>query len=386
MREVVLIRYSEIAVKGKYTRSRMVSRLINNISRVLDYKGIKYDDITQVDSRIVMWAPPSSIKESMPFIGRVFGVKSYSPAVLLDTSSLDEIAEKAVALYGSKIEDRKFMVRVRRVGDHNYTSKDAERVIGGALLNTGRALGVDLERPDYTLYVEIRGDKTFMYDEIYPGPGGLPLGSESKVLMMFSGGFDSTVASWMMMKRGSPVDLVYYDFGNIENWNTALEVARKLVNEHVMGQYKPLLYRVDFHDTVKTIVGLVRRNYRVLVIRRLMLTHSAKLALSKGYLALSTGESLGQVSSQTVESLHVISSHLQIPVLRPLIALDKDEIIELSRRISLFEACSRQREFCAVEGSRPTPRPNPQIFNEEYIKALMAIEDIWPPRIDLIRL
>jgi len=117
-----------------------------------------------------------------------------------------------------------------------------------------------------------------------------------------------------------------------------------------------------------------------------MFQHAAKLALSKHYLALVTGESLGQVSSQTIESMYVTSSHLQVPVLRPVVGFDKDDIVKDTMKLGLHDIASRQREFCSYKGARASPRPEPAIFNEEFLKVTLVLENIWPPKVDIFRL
>jgi thiamine biosynthesis protein ThiI len=382
---VYLIRYAEPAVKGSYTRSRMISRLISNIRKALSYRNEVIRGVNHEWARIILHVDSHSpIIEEV--LSRLFGVKSFSPAYKIDSSDLSVISEYVKQLFCSKIENKEFMVRVRRTGNHQYTSKDAEREIGGFLFDNCNPKRVNLTSPDYAIYVEIRGNTSYIYDRIIKGPGGLPVGSESKVLSMFSGGFDSTVASWMVMKRGSPVDLVYYDFGTEENWSIALKLAEKLYEEHVMNQFPMRLYKVDFHETAKTVSEVVRKNYRILVIRRLMFQHAAKLALSNNYLSIVTGESLGQVSSQTVESMYVTSSHLQVPVLRPVIGLDKDEIIAKTIELGLYEIASRQKEFCSIKGIYASPRPDPSIFNEELLKVTLLLEDLWPPKINVFKI
>ncbi|MEB3756805.1 MAG: tRNA 4-thiouridine(8) synthase ThiI [Desulfurococcales archaeon] len=384
MKKVYLIRYSEPAVKGSYTRSRMISRMISNIRKALSFNGVSFNKIYHKHARIIV-----EVDQYDPImdktLSRVFGVKSFSPAYLLSTANLDEISRFAHDLFCSKIHGKEFMVRVRRTGKHHFTSKDAEKEIGGYLFDNCNPKKVNLTKPEYTIYIEIRENISFLYDKLIDGPGGLPLGSESKVLTLFSGGFDSVLSAWMVMKRGSPTDLVYYDFAEEDNWEIAYELARKLYSDHVMNQSSMKLLRVYFHETADIVSRLVRKNYRILVLRRLMFQHAAKLALSKHYLALVTGESLGQVSSQTVESMYVTSSHLQVPVLRPVVGFDKDDIIKNIMKLGLYDIASRQKEFCSYKGARASPRPEPAIFNEEFLKVTLMLESIWPPKVDIFK-
>ncbi len=363
----------------------MISRMISNIRKALGFNRVGFNRVYHEHARIIVEVDQyDSIIEKT--LSRVFGVKSFSPAYLLPTADLDEISMIAHELYCSKIQGKEFMVRVRRTGKHQFTSKEAEREIGGYLYDNCSPKKVNLTKPEYTVYVEIRDTTSYLYDELIDGPGGLPLGSESKVLTLFSGGFDSVLSAWMVMKRGSPTDLIYYDFAKEDNWEIAYELAKNLYSEHVMNQSPMKLFKVHFHETSDIVSRLVRKNYRILVLRRLMFQHAAKLALSKHYLALVTGESLGQVSSQTIESMYVTSSHLQVPVLRPVVGFDKDDIVKDTMKLGLYDIASRQREFCSYKGARASPRPEPAIFNEEFLKVTLVLENIWPPKVDIFRL
>ena len=310
-------------------------------------------------------------------MARVFGVKSASPAVHYKARGLDEIVRMAHSFFRDRVRGKVFMVRVRRVGSHPFTSKDVERLVGASLLDHSR--GVDLENPEYTAFIEIRDDDVYMYDTLVPGPGGLPLGSEDPVLVLFSGGFDSTVASWRLMKRGCPVTLLYYDLGSEYALNTALEAARKLAADWSFG-HRLRVVVVNFRGPLMLISGLVSPPYRVLVMRRLMLEQAVRIAKSLGIEALATGESIGQVASQTVRNLFLISSGLELPVIRPLAGADKDEIVEESRRIGLYDIVSKQVELCGQAPS-PAPRAGIREFWREYEKVKELADIKLPARI-----
>ncbi|MCE4614784.1 MAG: tRNA 4-thiouridine(8) synthase ThiI [Desulfurococcales archaeon] len=385
MKKVYLIRYSEPAVKGSYTRSKMISRMILNIRKALGFNRVNVNRVYHEHARIIVEVDQYDLLIDK-ILSNVFGVKSFSPACFTDTADLRRISEVALELFCNKIRGKEFMVRVRRTGKHPFTSKDAEREIGGFLYDNCNPRKVNLTNPEYAIHIEIRDNTSYLYDKIVDGPGGLPLGSESKVLTLFSGGFDSALSAWMVMKRGSPTDLIYYDFATEDNWKVALELATALYSDHIMDQHPMKIYRVHFHETAEVISRMIRKNYRILVLRRLMFQHAAKLALSKHYLALVTGESLGQVSSQTVESMYVTSSHLQVPILRPVVGFDKDDIVKETMKLGFYDIASRQTEFCSYKGARASPRPEPPIFNEEFLKITMILESIWPPKIDVYRI
>ena len=372
MEWVVLIRYSEIAVKGPSTRARMESLLKRNIEDALASLGAG-GAVEIADGRLILRDPKPDPRAAALASSRVFGVKSVSPALEVGFNSLEDLSEKAVEFFGDRVRGRIFRVRARRVGSHPFTSKDIEKVVGARLLEAG-ARGVNLEEPEYTAYVEVRGWRAYFYDEVIGGPGGLPVGSEGPVLLLFSGGFDSTAAAWLLMKRGSTLSLVYYDLGVRRALLTALDVALTLAREWGFG-HDPAFYIADFNPVASRARGLVRPEYRVLAIRRAMMEHAALLARREGFEAIATGENIGQVASQTLRNMRLISEGIGVPVLRPLACFDKDETIALTRRIGLYEKSASQVEVCR-DAPPPTPRGDPTVFKREYGKLSFDPESV----------
>ncbi len=370
MEDVVIIRYSEIAVKGHRTRKRMEDLLIKNIEEALRSKGLK-GEVVKGFGRIIIREPKPSSKEVALVASKVFGVKSTSPAKTVNFSDLEELADKSFRFFHERVRGKVFAVRARRVGSHNFTSKDIERVLGKKLLEGG-ALRVNLEKPEYTAYVEVRENRAYFYDEIFKGPGGLPLGSEDPVLVLFSGGFDSTVSAWLMMKRGSPISLLNFYFGIAEPLKIIIEIADYLKREWSFGS-EIYLYLTDFTQAINIIKENVRKDYRVLVLRRLMAEKSQEIAKDNGFYALATGECVGQVSSQTVNNLKLIWEGIDMPVLRPVICMDKDEITEIARNIGVYDLTSKQVETCGKLGS-PDPKASSKIFNEELHKVKDSLD------------
>ncbi|GAB6147710.1 tRNA sulfurtransferase [Stetteria hydrogenophila] len=362
MRSVVLVRYSEIAVKGRATRSRMESLLRSNLEEALRSQGVGYGGIVVDEGRIIILdAGPDAARAA----ARVFGVKSTSPAVEVRFNSLEDIVESGAAYFCSRVRGRKFRVRARRAGVHDFTSKDVERLLGARLLESCGASGVDLTNPEYSAYVEVRRDRAYFYDEIIEGPGGLPLGSEGKVLLLFSGGFDSTASAWLIMKRGAPVDLLLYDYGHPTFRRTAVKAAKILAESWAYG-YDMKLVVADFRRVVERLAS-VKPEYRVLVARRVRLLYAHKVAGELGADALATGDSIGQVASQTLANMKLIEGSLELPVLRPVIAFDKDEVVALTRRIGTYDVNASQIEVCGL-GSPATPRADPEVFERELRK------------------
>jgi thiamine biosynthesis protein ThiI len=372
LEDVVLVRYSEIAVKGPATRARMESLLKLNIEDALSRRGAT-GRIELIQGRLIIRKPSPDSESVARIAARVFGVKSVSPAVEVRFDNLEDLVSKAVEWFAPRAKGKIFRVRARRVGIHDFTSKDVERELGAKLVQAG-AGPVNLENPEYTAYVEVRGNRAFFYDEIIEGPGGLPLGSEAPTLVLFSGGFDSTATAWLLMRRGSKVALAFYDLGVEEAFRITLEAALKLSEEWIHG-HGLRFYRILFDDVVSRARQLVRPEYRVLVVRRAMLLHAQWLAFREGYEALATGDCIGQVASQTIRNIRVISEGLDLPVLRPVSGFDKDEVVNLVRRIGLYDIVSRQIEVCGM-ASTPTPKADIETFRIEYAKMRFEPEEV----------
>ncbi len=370
---VALVRYAEVAVKGEQARNRMEKLLVGAIRESLESGGVR-GRVERVRGRIIvegLSCEEEAVKASAR-AARVFGVKSASPAYKIDYRDLNDLVAKAARFFSGRIKGSSFMVRARRSGVEPFTSKDVEKELGRALIELG-APRVDLKSPEYVAYVEVRGPTAFLYDTVVQGPGGLPIGSEEPALVLFSGGFDSTVAAWRIMKRGVPAHLAFYDFGFPDVLEVAVEAAKYLADNWAFG-HRPRLYVVNFRGAALVVNGLVAPSYRTLVLRRLMMLHAEELAVREGMEALVTGESVGQVASQTVRNLRLISEGLKLPVLRPLAGHDKDEIVEEARRIGVYDIVARQREVCGVD-TPPTPRALDEAFKSEVEK----VKDIFVP-------
>jgi thiamine biosynthesis protein ThiI len=376
LKEVVLVRYSEIAVKGSHTRQRMEKLLIENITEALKSKGTS-GDIRRLEGRIVIENPKPNSLEVAKVVSKVFGVKSVSPAVLIEFSEERDLVDNSYKFFKEKVKGKLFAVRARRVGSHNFTSKDVERDLGKRLLEAG-ARGVNLSNPEYIAYIEIRGNKAYLYDTIIRGPGGLPLGSEDPVLLLFSGGFDSSVSAWLLMRRGSPISLITFYLGFKEPLVVAIEIANFLKKEWAFGS-NPFLYIVDFSDIVKEVITEIKRDYRVLVLRRLMAEFSEHIAVREGFQALATGECIGQVASQTINNLRLIWEKVEIPVLRPVIGMDKDEIVDIARKIGIYDLASKQVEICGKIGT-PNPRASKEVFESEINKIRKVLGESFKDR------
>ena len=355
---MILARYSEIALKGRASRRRMENLLVNNIIDALKSNGIRGKRVWVKEARVWVCCFDSEDEASYAaqHVTRVMGIVSASPVVEYVFDSLEHLVELGRRFFAERVKGKIFAVRAHRVGEHDFTSKDVEKLLGEALLKEG-ARGVNLENPEYEAFVEVRWGQVYFYDKIIPGPGGLPVGSEGTVLALFSGGIDSPVASWMILKRGCRVHLLFFNIGGEPHLKGARKVAEVLAKKWFYG-YKPKLYVVDIRPIIPFIAEKVPEHYRIIILRRTMMRVAEKLAWKIGAEALVTGESLGQVASQTLRNLRVIDDAIDILVLRPLIGFDKQEIVDMAMKIGTYEESKKLEEYCTLGIRKPTTRAN----------------------------
>ncbi len=346
---VVLVRYGEIAVKGVHARIRMERLLVHNITWGLKREGVKAV-VKRLPGRIVIETDEGDIDRVVEVVRRVFGVKSLSPTKAYTFKALEDIVQAAVQEWRGLVEGRKFAVRASRIGEHPFKAHDVVREVGAAL--RPYSAGVDLENPDVELNIEIRGNTAFLYTKVIRGPGGLPLGCQGKVLALISGGFDSPVAAWLMMRRGAHVDALFISLAYPIDVIRFLRVAGTLFGKWSIG-YDARLHIVDGTQLVYELRRKCNPHLFGILFKRILYEVAAKLAKAIRAMGIVTGESLGQVSSQTLANLQAAEYGIDIPIYRPLIGFDKDEIIEYSRMIGTYEESSKAVEFCALFSEKP---------------------------------
>ncbi len=348
----ILVRVGEIWLKSAKTRSQLMSRLVANIGSATERAGVSCD-IRQYGPRIVV-APsgPNALETCANAVSHVFGVKSLSIGLLVEPT-VEQIELASLKLLDGKTGT--FRVRVNRAWKgFKYSSPELERLIGSRILEVrGVSLKVDLTNPGHTLGIDVRKEFAFVYQRTLPGPGGLPYGSQGKVLSLFSGGLDSPVASWLVAKRGAYVDHLFI--------NTCCEDAEKQVINvfNALADWYPStsLYIARTPELRERIVNSVPEGYRQVVYKAYMYSIANQLAEKEGYKSIVTGESLGQVSSQTLSNLATLTSFSKLPVFRPLLGMDKDEIVDVSRRIGLYDESSKTPETCKLETHARTNVP-----------------------------
>jgi len=362
--KVVLAALSgEIVLKSRRVRPRFERRLLRNLRHALEKWGLRSCRARIWEARLLVEGCPA--EEALEPVLHTFGVHGAVVAYVLEYSGLADLVEKAGRIAEPWVRGRVFAVRARRSGREPFTSIELARELGSRLYPVSR--GVDLEEPEVEVYIEARHGVAFLHSGMVRGPGGLPIGVEGRVLALYSGGLDSPLAAWLAAKRGAEVDLLHYVLASPASLHEATRVALLEARLWLHG-YTPRLIAVDFRIVARAIAALVRPDYRQVVLRLAMYEAAQLLAEEQGYHALVTGESLGQVSSQTLRNLYAMARVLQLrlPLLRPLVGLDKEEIVEWMRRIGLYEEASRTREYCRLAEGPVTTAADPRVLEEEY--------------------
>jgi len=328
----VIIHYQEIALKGR-NRPWFIERLLHNLRVGTSDLGVQHVRTMMGRIELVLhddsdWA---ALRERL---STTFGIANFSKAVHT-SSNLDTLGERILADLGDRAPES-FAVAARRA-DKRYpiSSPEIEQRIG-ARIKMARGWRVDLSQPALTVHVEVLRDHAFYYFDKQRGPGGLPIGVGGRVACLMSGGIDSPVAAWRMMRRGCRVQLIHFH-GYPFVSSASLEKARELTSVLTRYQHHTRLYHVAFGEIQRRIVVSAPAPLRTVIYRRLMLRIAERLANWEGGRVLVTGESLGQVASQTLENVTVIGRAAAMPVLRPLIAMDKEEVIADAQRIGTYD-------------------------------------------------
>jgi len=303
-------------------------------------------------------------REASLALSRVFGISSLSPA-LQTTADLGDIASGSLSLAASALRSgNSFAVRCRRTGSHPYTSLDVCREVGRRVLAgfPGLGLRVDLEGPDVELGVEVRGDHAFVYTATVEGAGGLPLGTQPKVVGLLSGGMDSPVACWLVMKRGCPVVPVYFDntpFTDEATTDRVVRVAEALF-EWAVGLPRRL-HVVPHGPSLAEIREKCPERLTCLLCKRMMYRVAERIADAEGADGIVTGEALGEQASQTLRNLRVLTAAAgRYPIHRPLLGFDKAETERLARKIGTYEPSTRRAGACTAVPRRPATSADPE--------------------------
>ncbi|TNF06061.1 MAG: tRNA 4-thiouridine(8) synthase ThiI [Gammaproteobacteria bacterium] len=348
--------FPEIIIKSTPVRKRMTRQLRENLRKML--RAI--DPAIQVEQdweKLQVMGPKDEdiTGQVADLLARTPGIANFSKVQHFPLGSFDDILEKTLAVWKEKLEGKTFVLRVKRSGKHDFTSGDVERIVGGGLLHGSEAAGVSLKQPDITVRLEIKQQELFVIEETTQGLGGFPLGSQDTVISLISGGFDSTVSSYLTTKRGLRTHYLFFNLGGRAHEVGVKEVAFYLWNKFG-SSHRVRFVTVPFEGVVGEILSKVRNSEMGVVLKRMMLRAATEVAEEMGVQALVTGESVAQVSSQTLANLAVIDSVTKTLVLRPLITSDKNDIIDIARAIGTEQFAASMPEYCGVISVKPTTR------------------------------
>ncbi|MDW0110343.1 tRNA uracil 4-sulfurtransferase ThiI [Sporosarcina aquimarina] len=367
----LLIRYGEMSLKGR-NRKVFIQKLTANIKRTLhDLPTVK---LKAERDRMFLYADSKDLKEAIERLSEVAGIQSYSPIAKCE-STVEAIKETALAIFEQETtEDKTFKVEVRRT-DKSFplVTGELQKEIGGTVLRAHPNLKVNVKKPDILLHIDIRQDGSFLSAQVYKGAGGMPVGSNGKSLLMLSGGIDSPVAGYLMMKRGLTIEAIHFaspPFTSEKAQEKVIELGRKI--SAYGGTLK--VHVIPFTEVQQAIVKQVPENVSITSTRRLMMQIADRVRSEIGALALITGESLGQVASQTLESFTAINAVTSTPILRPLIATDKLEIIEIAKKIGTYETSIQPFEDCCTVFTPSSPKTKPRLEKIEFYESFIDFE------------
>lgn len=368
----ILIRYGEMALKGKNIK-KFIVRLQENIQHKL--KGFPGVKVRRTQGRMFVLLNGQDPDPVIEKCRQVFGIQSLSLAIKVE-NDLDEIKKAALYALKSDSSAEKFKVTVRRINkDFPTDSQQMNQVLGGHLLANTTGYTVNVHKPDITIKVEIRLEATYITSNVIPGMGGLPVGTSGKSLLLLSGGIDSPVAGYLAMKRGVKIEAVHFHsppFTSERAKQKVLDLTEQLTN---YGK-EIKVHLVPFTKLQQAIFREMPEGYAMTIMRRIMLRISEKVCENESILSMTTGENLGQVASQTMESMHTINEVTNYPIIRPLITMDKQEIINLSEEIQTYATSILPYEDCCTIFVPKAPKTRPKRDKVNQYEALVDFTEL----------
>ncbi|API90851.1 putative tRNA sulfurtransferase [Virgibacillus pantothenticus] len=363
--DYILIRYGEMALKGKNIKA-FILRLQENIQNKLqDYKNVK---VKRTQGRMFILLNGHDPEPIIDKCKHIFGIQSLSLAIK-EENDPDKVKE--AALYALKKNDAAstFKVTVKRINkDFPIRSQEFNHVVGKHLLTNTNGITVDVHQPDVEIKIEIRNEATYITSSVVQGAGGLPVGTSGKSLLLLSGGIDSPVAGYLAMKRGVQLEAIHFHsppFTSERAKQKVLDLAKQLTQYGKSIQ----VHLVPFTKLQQEIFRQIPDGYAMTIMRRIMMRISEKVCQEQGILSITTGENLGQVASQTMESMNVINEVTNYPILRPLVAMDKTEIIDIAKKIGTYETSILPYEDCCTVFVPKSPKTKPKREKANHFEA-----------------
>ena len=385
-----LIKYAEIGVKGK-NRFMFEDALVTQIRHAL--KDIDGDFMVVKESGRIYATAESEydFDEAVQTLKRIFGIAAICPMVQVDDNGYEDLKKQVLAYVDEVYEDKNFTFKVNaRRGNKKYpvNSDQINRDLGEVILDAFPETKVDVHQPEVMLHVEVR-NRINIYSIVIPGPGGMPVGTNGKAMLLLSGGIDSPVAGYMISKRGVKIDAVYFHAPPYTSERAKQKVVdlAKLVSRYSGPVH---LHIVNFTDIQLYIYDQCPHEELTIIMRRYMMRIAERLAVDAGAQALITGESIGQVASQTMQSLAATDASCTMPVFRPVIGFDKQEIVDVAEKIGMYETSVLPFEDCCTifVAKHPVTKPNLKMIerSEEKLKekidemvetAINTVEKVW---------
>lgn len=378
MQNVLLAKYGEIALRGK-NRHLIENKLLKTISKNLEKIG-NYS-VTKEQGRILIENKDNNFDydKAIPLVVNILGITAVCPAIKLDNNNIENIREKALLHMQQYWSDKPYTFKVEtKRSDKKYpiSSREISTDIGGYIFDNMKNISVDVRNPNITLMVEIR-NYTYVYSKLIKGFGGLPIGTSGKATVLLSGGIDSPVAAFMMAKRGVSVEAVYFHsppYTSDRAKQKVIDLASQLST--FTGEIK--LHIVPFTETQLKIYESVPPEKMTILLKRAMFKIAEKIAIKNNCQGIVTGDSIGQVASQTMQAIDAINSAVKsLPVFRPLCSMDKQEIIDIARKLNTFDISIRPYEDCCTifVAKHPETKPRKNII-ENIEKNILDLDNL----------
>ena len=367
----IMIRYGELSTKGK-NRMRFINKLRNNISDVLSiYPAVK---VTADRDRAHAYLNRTDYEPVAESLKQVFGIQNFSPVYKIEKTVPALISAVQEIMQDIYQEGMTFKISSRR-SDHSFEldSRELNQTLGGAVFEVLPSIQAQMKKPDINLQVEIREEAAYISYETIKGAGGLPVGTSGKGMLMLSGGIDSPVAGYLAFKRGVDIEAVHFaspPYTSPGALKKAHDLTRKLTKFGGNIQF----IEVPFTEIQEEIKAKAPEAYLMTLTRRFMMRITDRIRQIRGGLVIINGESLGQVASQTLESMQAINAVTNTPVIRPVVTMDKLEIIDIAQAIDTFEISIQPFEDCCTIFAPDRPKTNPKLKNAEKYEERMDVE------------
>ncbi|MBP4089672.1 tRNA 4-thiouridine(8) synthase ThiI [Enterococcus faecalis] len=369
----IMVRYGELSTKGK-NRKTFIMQLAQNVKRALaDFPALK---IHADRDRMHILLNGEDSEEVIPKLSKVFGIQNFSPSIRIEKEMPAIRAMVQEVVREVYTPGKTFKITAKR-SDHSFEldSNGLNQELGGAVIEAIPEIQVQMKKPDINLRIEIRKDAAYLSYETIRGAGGLPVGTSGRGMLMLSGGIDSPVAGYLAMKRGVEVEAVHFaspPYTSEQALQKAKDLAEKLVPYVGTIQF----IEVPFTEIQEEIKRVVPQGYLMTITRRLMLRLTDAIREMRKGLVIINGESLGQVASQTLQSVVAINEVTSTPIIRPVVSMDKTEIIEIAEKIDTFELAIQPFEDCCTIFAPPQPKTRPRLDKAQDYEARLDLEGL----------